>query len=108
MIDGNLSVSKPQLEMLKHALIAQGLSSPEEQSLLFKINIEIEKIRAIETVLSKPVLFEVVYVSDMGLFDGVTYQGEYSVIEELEDQYVVINNALATSRLSKNKFVLKT
>lgn len=108
MIDGYLSVNKSQLEILKYALIAQGLSSIDEQSLLFKINLEIEKIQAIETMLNKPVLFEVVYKSEMGLYDGVTKHGEYGVIEELEHQYVVINDALSTSRLSKDKFVIKT
>jgi hypothetical protein len=108
MIDGNLSVNKQQLEILKCALIAKGLSSTEEQSILLKINYEIEKIKAIETLLNKPVLFEVVYISEMGLYDGVTKHGKYGVIEELEHQYVVINDALFTSSLSKDKFIINS
>ena len=107
MNDGKLSLNKSQLEILKQALIAQGLSLPEEQILLFKINLELEKIQAIESMLSTPVLFEVVYISDMGFYDAVTRNREYRVIEELEHQYVVINDVLSTSSLSKDKFVIK-
>lgn len=105
MIEGNLNVNMAQLETLKKALIAQKLSTIDEQTLLFNINLEIEKIKEIEKLLKTPVLFKAVYLGDAYLIDGVTYKNEYRVIEELGHRYVIINDSMSTSSLLKEKFI---
>lgn len=103
-LEESLTLNKPKLEILKNALIKQGLLTMEEQSILLNINIALEKIERTEELLSKPVLFEVIYIGEGILSYNLTKDKAYPVIEELEDKYVIINDSFIKSTLKKKKF----
>ncbi|AEO93866.1 gp621 [Bacillus phage G] len=104
MLEAALVLDKEELIQYKEFLMDKTNLNQKEQFTLYKVNLALQKIKETEDLMNKPVLFNAVYDSGVGFYDGVTRGQEYPVLEELEDQYVIINDNLKMSMLNKSKF----